>query len=80
MPPRNLLGEQGGRVMAALIAGGLISSISAMTWAGPRVAQAVGQDFPALRLFRADVPGRRSARGYWCADAPRAADARDLDV
>jgi APA family basic amino acid/polyamine antiporter len=48
---RNLLGEQGGRVMAALIAGGLISSISAMTWAGPRVAQAVGQDFPALRLF-----------------------------
>ena len=31
--------------MAALIAGGLISSISAMTWAGPRVAQAVGQDF-----------------------------------
>ena len=37
--------------MAALIAGGLISSISAMTWAGPRVAQAVGQDFPALRFF-----------------------------
>ena len=48
---RNLLGEQGGRVMAALIAGGLISSISAMTWAGPRVAQAVGQDFPALRFL-----------------------------
>ncbi len=48
---RNLLGEQGGRVMAALIAGGLISSISAMTWAGPRVAQAVGQDFAALRFF-----------------------------
>ena len=48
---RNLLGDQGGRVMAALIAGGLISSISAMTWAGPRVAQAVGQDFPALRFF-----------------------------
>ncbi|HEY5705937.1 MAG TPA: amino acid permease [Terrimicrobiaceae bacterium] len=48
---RSLLGEQGGRVMAALIAGGLISSISAMTWAGPRVAQAVGRDFPALRFF-----------------------------
>jgi basic amino acid/polyamine antiporter, APA family len=48
---RNLLGEYGGRLMAALIAGGLISSISAMTWAGPRVAQAVGQDFSALRLF-----------------------------
>ena len=60
---RNLLGEQGGRVMAALIAGGLISSISAMTWAGPRVAQAVGEDFPALRLF-----ARTSAGGV-----PRAA-------
>ena len=54
---RNLLGEQGGRVMAALIAGGLISSISAMTWAGPRVAQAVGQDFSALRLFARTSPG-----------------------
>ncbi|MGC2576314.1 MAG: amino acid permease, partial [Terrimicrobiaceae bacterium] len=30
---RNLLGEQGGRLMAALISGGLISSVSAMTWA-----------------------------------------------
>ena len=54
---RSLLGEQGGRVMAALIAGGLISSISAMTWAGPRVAQAVGQDFPTLRLFARTSPG-----------------------
>jgi basic amino acid/polyamine antiporter, APA family len=48
---RNLLGEQGGRIMAALIGGGLISAISAMTWAGPRVAQMVGQDFSALRIF-----------------------------
>ena len=31
----------------------------------------------ALRL---DVPGRRSARGHWCADAPGIAVARDLDV
>ena len=43
--------------MAALISGGLISSISAMTWAGPRVAQAVGQDFPALRFFARTSPG-----------------------
>jgi basic amino acid/polyamine antiporter, APA family len=48
---RNLLGEQGGRIMSALIAGGLISSVSAMTWAGPRVAQAVGEDFPALGIL-----------------------------
>lgn len=45
---RNLLGETGGRVMSGLIGFGLISAISAMTWAGPRVAQAVGQDFSAL--------------------------------
>ena len=54
---RNLLGEQGGRLMAALISGGLISSVSAMTWAGPRVAQAVGRDFPALRFFARTSPG-----------------------
>lgn len=48
---RNLLGEKGGRIMAGLIGGGLISAISAMTWAGPRVAQTVGQDFSALRIF-----------------------------
>jgi basic amino acid/polyamine antiporter, APA family len=46
-----LLGEQGGHVMAALIGGGLVSAISAMTWAGPRVAQTVGQDFSALRIL-----------------------------
>ena len=54
---RNLLGEQGGRIMAGLIGGCLISSISAMTWAGPRVAQAVGQDFSALRFFARTSPG-----------------------
>jgi APA family basic amino acid/polyamine antiporter len=45
---RHLLGDVGGRVMAGLISIGLVSAISAMTWAGPRVAQAIGQDFPAL--------------------------------
>jgi APA family basic amino acid/polyamine antiporter len=54
---RHLLGEEGGRIMAGLIGGGLISAISAMTWAGPRVAQAVGQDFPPLRIFARTSPG-----------------------
>jgi APA family basic amino acid/polyamine antiporter len=48
---RNLLGPEGGRIMAGLIGGGLISAISAMTWAGPRVAQTIGEDFPALGVF-----------------------------
>ena len=43
--------------MAALIGGGLISAISAMTWAGPRVAQTVGQDFSALRILAWTSPG-----------------------
>jgi APA family basic amino acid/polyamine antiporter len=30
---------------------GLISSISAMTWIGPRVTMTMGEDMPVLRLF-----------------------------
>ncbi len=48
---RHLLGDNGGRVMAGLIGIGLMSAISAMTWAGPRVAQAIGQDFSALAFL-----------------------------
>ncbi|MDX2081551.1 MAG: amino acid permease [Terrimicrobiaceae bacterium] len=48
---RHLFGEAGGRIMSAVIGLGLISSLSALTWAGPRVAQTAGQDFPALRWF-----------------------------
>jgi APA family basic amino acid/polyamine antiporter len=45
---RHLIGEAGGRIMSGLIGFGLVSAISAMTWAGPRVAQTIGQDFPTL--------------------------------
>lgn len=44
----HLLGAQGGRVMSAIIAVGLLASISAMIWAGPRVTQRVGEDYPSL--------------------------------
>jgi APA family basic amino acid/polyamine antiporter len=33
-------------VVAGVIALGLISAISAMTWAGPRVAMVIGEDYP----------------------------------
>lgn len=46
-----IFGEGGARLMAALIAFGLISSISAMVWAGPRVTQAIGEDFPVFRVL-----------------------------
>lgn len=46
-----IFGADGGRVMSGFISAGLISAISAMTWAGPRVAATIGEDFPALRLL-----------------------------
>jgi basic amino acid/polyamine antiporter, APA family len=48
---RHVFGEFGGRIVGALISLGLISSISAMTWIGPRVIMTMGEDMPALGLF-----------------------------
>jgi APA family basic amino acid/polyamine antiporter len=55
---RHLFGEGGGRLMSCVISIGLISALSALTWAGPRVAQTAGEDFHALRWF-----ARRSKGG-----------------
>jgi basic amino acid/polyamine antiporter, APA family len=46
-----VFGELGGRVVAAMICIGLVSSISAMMWIGPRVTMTMGEDIPALALF-----------------------------
>lgn len=54
---KNLLGEDGGRVMSGLISLGLISAISAMTWAGPRVGQTIGRDFPVLGFLSCTSAG-----------------------
>ena len=43
-----LIGSAGGRIMSSIIAFGLLASISAMIWAGPRVTQRVGEDYPPL--------------------------------
>jgi APA family basic amino acid/polyamine antiporter len=53
-----IFGEVGGRVVAAMICIGLISSISAMMWVGPRVMMTMGEDIPALKIF-----ARRSGSG-----------------
>ena len=55
---RFIFGDIGGRIVAAMICIGLISSISAMMWIGPRVMMTMGEDIPALRLF-----ARRSEAG-----------------
>ena len=52
-------GASGGRLVAGIIALGLVSAISAMVWAGPRVSMVIGEDYP--RVF--GVLGRRNAHG-----------------
>ena len=41
-------GPEGGRIVAAVISLGLVSAISAMIWAGPRVAMVIGDDYPRM--------------------------------
>lgn len=53
-----IFGAAGGRLMSALIALLLVSTISAMTLAGPRVIEAMAVDLPPLRLL-----AERSASG-----------------
>ena len=53
-----IFGPTGGKVMALFIALGLISAISALTWAGPRVTQMMGEDYPRLGWF-----GKANAQG-----------------
>jgi APA family basic amino acid/polyamine antiporter len=54
----SLLGAMGGSIMSGMIALGLLASLSAMIWAGPRVTQRVGEDY---KLFR--VLSQRSVGG-----------------
>jgi APA family basic amino acid/polyamine antiporter len=55
---RHIFGDVGGRIVGAMICIGLVSSISAMMWIGPRVMMTMGEDIPSLRAF-----ARRSTRG-----------------
>ncbi|MEM7729719.1 MAG: APC family permease [Pseudomonadota bacterium] len=45
---RGIFGDGGGRIAGGMLALLLISTVSAMTLAGPRALQAIGQDFRAL--------------------------------
>jgi APA family basic amino acid/polyamine antiporter len=53
-----IFGDIGGRIVGALICLGLVSSINAMMWIGPRVAATMGEDIRMLRVF-----ARRSGGG-----------------
>jgi APA family basic amino acid/polyamine antiporter len=54
----HIFGELGGRIVGGMICIGLISSVSAMMWIGPRVMMTMGEDIPALKIF-----ARRSQNG-----------------
>lgn len=47
----HVFGVSGGQWMSSLLCIALISSISAMTWAGPRVTQVIGQDYTFFRAL-----------------------------
>src|SRR5204862_5633370 len=55
---KHIFGANGGRVAGAVICFGLISSISSMTWIGPRVSMSMGEDHWLLRLL-----GRKNRNG-----------------
>ena len=55
---KSAFGDWGGRLTGIVLAGLLISTVSAMLIAGPRVLQVIGEDFPAFRWL-----GRRNRNG-----------------
>ena len=63
-----IFGQNGGHLMAGLVCIGLVSSISAMTWIGPRVTMVMGEDWPALRFLASKnangVPSRAIVLQY----------------
>ncbi len=53
----HLFGEGGGKLVSVVIAAGLVSTVGAITITGPRIYEAVGRDFPALRILARRRPG-----------------------
>ena len=53
-----IFGPTGGKIVSALISLGLIATISAMAWIGPRITKRMAEDLPKLQIF-----GRSSANG-----------------
>jgi APA family basic amino acid/polyamine antiporter len=55
-----VFGEEGGRIMGGIISFLLLSSISAMILAGPRISRAIGEDYHLFRWLgkssRKDIP------------------------
>jgi APA family basic amino acid/polyamine antiporter len=46
-----IFGPTGGKIVSGLIGVGLIATISAMVWLGPRITKRMGEDLPKLKIF-----------------------------
>ena len=55
---KHIFGNNGGRIVGAMICLGLISAISSMTWIGPRVTMSMGEDHWLLQFL-----GRKNTGG-----------------
>jgi len=66
----SLFGPSGARALSAVIAVGLISTISAYVMSGPRVYEAMGETYPRLRFLTGR--GKRAAGGPMAAIALQA--------
>jgi len=55
---KHIFGNNGGRIVGAMICLGLISAVSSMTWIGPRVTMSMGEDHWLLRFL-----GRKNTGG-----------------
>ena len=54
----HIFGPSGGKIVTLFICLGLVSTVSAMMWIGPRVTVAMGEDLPMLQRL-----ARRNSRG-----------------
>jgi basic amino acid/polyamine antiporter, APA family len=54
---RSIFGSLGGNLASVLIALGLIATISAMAWIGPRITKRMAEDLPKLGIFARSSPG-----------------------
>ncbi|MEY2545600.1 MAG: basic amino acid/polyamine antiporter, family [Verrucomicrobiota bacterium] len=48
---KHIFGENGGRIVGAIICLGLVATISSMAWLGPRVTMAMGEDHSRLQFL-----------------------------
>ncbi len=60
-----IFGPFGSKIMSLLISFGLISTISSMVWAGPRVTQAIGEDIPFFAILSRKNRGGVPQRAIW---------------